>query len=129
MWRSQTLLSARRLFEHQVQTPGPASAATGRRDVPAHHLLLKAAPAPLLLCRARASAQPKKAQHDNHDDNHTNNPKDIVHSCLPSFAKWSRLTNSSSMPFRLTPRRIIEHAARSRTLQSSPFARRTNPNQ
>jgi hypothetical protein len=33
--------------------------------------------------RVRASAKPEKAQDDNNDDNHSNNPEDVVHSWLP----------------------------------------------
>jgi hypothetical protein len=117
MWRSQTLLSARRLFEHQVQRRPPVqrpSAATGRRDVAAHHLLKAAPPS----CRARASAQPKKAQHDNHDDNHTNNPKDIVH--LSSvLCEVVPLDQHIVDAFQLKLRPIIGQARPSgRTLQS-----------
>jgi hypothetical protein len=83
-------------------------AATGRRERIRPPTFFTAAPPSS--GRTRASAQPKKAQHGKDDDNHTNDPEDIVHSCLPSTGEVIRLTNT---PKRLqrTLRRIIGQVA------------------
>ena len=88
MWRSSTLLSARSFCSARSRPRRRPQGRRGRHRPPPFNAALPYS------CRARASAKPKKGQHDKNDDNHTDDPEDIVHSCLPSFGKWSRLTDT-----------------------------------
>jgi hypothetical protein len=62
-------------------------------------------------CRLRASAKPKKGQQGKNDDNHTNDPEDIVHSCLPSTCEVVPLDPHIIDGLPAQPRPIIGQAA------------------
>ncbi|MCE3247802.1 MAG: hypothetical protein K0R41_1627 [Geminicoccaceae bacterium] len=79
MWR---LVASAFRAEAARGLTAPVQAEVGKNVTARHHLFNAA---PTTSCRAWASAQPKKAQHGNHDDNDTNDPEDIVHSCPPSL--------------------------------------------